>query len=132
MKIVQYAFSFFTFLMLSAPLSIFGDNSSPNPIPVSTNKSLIDFYQNVICPGVNWVFAFVVILAVFFLLYSAFLFFSAGGDSAKVSKARSFLVYGMIGVAIAVLSKAIVFITADFVGAPFPASGFGCTGHPAP
>jgi len=75
------------------------------------------------CNIMNWVFGFVLILAVIMVLYAAFLFLSSGGDSAKVTRARSALVWGLVGVAVAFLARALVFIVGSFVGATITTLG---------
>ena len=55
------------------------------------------------------------IICVIILIYAGFLYASAGGDQLKVKKAMSTLIYALIGIAIAVLSIALIkFVTGWF------------------
>lgn len=73
---------------------------------------------------VNWAFSFLLIFAVICILYSAFLFLTAAGDTEKISKAKSQLMWSVIAVGVAVVSKAIVYAIRSLFGAPNPPPGF--------
>lgn len=82
---------------------------------------------------IGWVFTFFMVAAVFMVLYAAYLYLTAGGESEKVTQANRTLLYGAIAIAIAVLSKSIPIIVKNFVqndlsrggtSAPLP-FGFG-------
>ena len=64
---------------------------------------------------INWVFAIFLAIAVLFIILAAFQFLTAGGNSEKVSEARDKLLYAAIGIAVAMLSKAIVPIVAGIL-----------------
>lgn len=89
----------------------------------STWGSIGAFYPG-LCLIANWFFSFLLVFAVLMILYSGFLFITNNGDSARVSKARSMLLWGLLGLAIAFLARALVFIVGNLVGAT--ASGLGC------
>jgi hypothetical protein len=57
----------------------------------------------------------IAILAVIFLLYSAFLFITGGGNEETRTTAREYLIYSLVGIAIALLSSFGVAIVFDFV-----------------
>ena len=60
----------------------------------------------------NWFFGILLAIAVIFILYSAFLYLTSGGDEEKVKKAKSYLVYAIIAVAIGLLARGIVYLVA--------------------
>lgn len=64
----------------------------------------------------NWVFYLVVALAIIFILYGGFLIVAAGGSEERVTKGRSFIMWALIGFAVAILAKALPMIVAWFVG----------------
>jgi len=64
---------------------------------------------------INWVAWFVALVAVVFGLYAGLLFISAGGDDSKISKAKSILIYAVIGIAVAILAFSIVAISRSIV-----------------
>jgi len=65
----------------------------------------------------NWLFTLLLIVAVIFLIIAAFTFISAQGDPEKVTKARNFVLYALIGVAVAVAAKALVAFVQMIMGA---------------
>ena len=86
--------------------------------------TILGFY-NLVCIATNWFFSFVILIAVFFLLYGALKFFSAGGNEDSVATARRYLAYALVGIAVAILARSFVFVVGNFLGAP--TSGlFGC------
>jgi hypothetical protein len=74
-----------------------------NPIWRSWND-----VENTLFTVIEWMFVLVVILSVIFILYGAFLYATAGGDSARVTKANQTLVYATIGLAAGILAWSIV------------------------
>lgn len=72
--------------------------------PPEVDVSIVDIIKNI----VNWVFTIFLGISALFIIMAAFQFLTAGGDSSKVSAARDKLLYAAIGIAVAVLSRAIV------------------------
>ena len=68
----------------------------------------------------QWFAIVVFIIAAAAILYSALLFFTAGGNEEAQSKAKKVLVYGVIGVAIALLAT----FADDIVAATIGGKGF--------
>jgi ascorbate-specific PTS system EIIC-type component UlaA len=56
----------------------------------------------------DWIFTIFLITAVIFLVIAAFTFVTASGDPEKVIKARKFVLYALIGVAVAVAARGLV------------------------
>ena len=75
----------------------------PNPGPQTPND-LMQFIIRI----VQWFYTLIFILAVFFILLSAFYFITSGGDETKVSKAKRTLLYAVIGIAVGLLSYSII------------------------
>lgn len=63
----------------------------------------------------NWVLAIVGIIAVIFILYGGFLYITAGGNDEQVQKGKNVIIYGLIGVLIAILAFAIISFAASFL-----------------
>jgi hypothetical protein len=55
----------------------------------------------------NWIFILLMALAVIFVLYGGFLIIAAGGSEERVLKGRSFIMWAVVGFAIAILAKAL-------------------------
>ncbi len=57
------------------------------------------------------------IFAVIMFIYAGILFFTAGGDPEKAAKAKSAVIFGVAGIAIAILGYGIVEIIKGIMGA---------------
>ncbi|MFH1192951.1 MAG: hypothetical protein V1656_01380 [Candidatus Jorgensenbacteria bacterium] len=64
----------------------------------------------------NWLFGILLAVAVIFILYSAFLYLTSGGDEEKVGKAKGYLVYAVIAIAVGLLARGIVALVQTFFG----------------
>ena len=64
----------------------------------------------------DWIFVFLLILAVLFIVLAAFQFVTAGGDPAAVGQARNKLIYAAVGVIVAALSKGLPIAIRSIVG----------------
>lgn len=58
-----------------------------------------------LCTVAGWAFVFLVILAVIFVLYAAFLYLTAAGDDSKIKQAGSILIYAAVAIAVALFAK---------------------------
>ncbi|MGE4554875.1 MAG: hypothetical protein AB7D02_02000 [Candidatus Paceibacterota bacterium] len=66
--------------------------------------------------ALNWVFNIVLVVSIIVLIYSGYLYATAGGDATKTKKAMTTLIYAIIGIAIALAARALVDIVAGFLG----------------
>lgn len=63
----------------------------------------------------NVMFAILIALAAAFIIYAGFNFVTAAGDPEKAEKARSAIIFAIIGIVIAILAKGIVaFVQTQF------------------
>ena len=88
--------------LLAAPVMVAAQPSES--VPDYEGTELIDVLETFI----DWLFTILLIVAVIFLVIAAFTFISASGDPDKVGKARNFVLYALIGVAIAVAARGLV------------------------
>ena len=65
----------------------------------------------------DWVFLFVMAIAILMVIISAFIFVTAGGDAEKTKKARDYMMYAAIGIGVGLLAKAVPVIVRTIVGA---------------
>ena len=63
----------------------------------------------------NWIFYLVVALSIIFILYGGFLIVAAGGSEERVQKGRMFIMWALIGFAVAILARALPLIVRFFV-----------------
>ena len=77
-----------------------------------TNVSgLVDVIRNV----VKWVYVIFFIIAVLFILFAAFTYLTAGGDSGKVEKAKNQIIYAAVAIAVALLAVGVELIVKDLL-----------------
>jgi len=99
-----------TFLALSAIASVgllplvglAGGTTSPTEAPMVDD--VIAFLDKIR----DWLFTFLLIVAVIFFILAAYDFVTAGGNPEKVDSARQKLIYGVIGIIIALVARGIV------------------------
>jgi uncharacterized membrane protein YagU involved in acid resistance len=72
---------------------------------------------NTVCIVFDWMFYFLIALAVIFIIVAAFKYLLAGGDAEKIKGAGSTLIYAAVAVGVALLARAIPLIVASFLGA---------------
>lgn len=108
MKKIKYFLSsaFLFALALSAEAQTIGGTS------VKTSYTKTDL-QNTIVTLRDWFAGIIGIIAVFVLLYAAFLYI-AGGEE-KRETAKGYIMYGIVGIVVALLSYAIVGFVASFI-----------------
>ena len=85
-----------------------GSNLSITPETCAPASSTDNTLTNTIKLIVDLLTLFVGFLSVVFLIFGAFKYISSGGDSGKVTSAKSTILYALIGLAIAVVAQVIV------------------------
>jgi len=68
---------------------------------------------------IDYMFTFLLILAVVFVLVAAFKYLTAGGDEEKIGAAHKTLLWAVIAVAVALLSQGVIFLAGSIVGSGF-------------
>ncbi|MBI2644321.1 MAG: hypothetical protein HYW95_02320 [Candidatus Wildermuthbacteria bacterium] len=66
----------------------------------------------------NWVFAVLIVVSVFMVLYAAFLFLTSAGSPEKTNQARGILMWAAVGIIVAILAFVFPNIIATFIGTP--------------
>ena len=65
---------------------------------------------------VDWLFTILLVVAAIFIVIAAFYFVTASGNPETISKARNFVLYALVGVAVAVASRGLVTLVRTIVG----------------
>jgi len=73
-------------------------------------------FKRLLADVFNWVFGIVLFVSVVMLLVGGFQYVTSGGDDGKIKTAKKTLTYAIIGIAIAILSRAIVFVINSLIG----------------
>ncbi|KPJ55217.1 hypothetical protein AMJ47_01805 [Parcubacteria bacterium DG_72] len=95
--------------ILALPILVLAQSTTPFTAP---NINIITALRRLI----DWIFTIVLIVSVVFLIYAAFTFVTAAGDPEKIRKARQFVIYGLIGIAIAVGAVGLVALVQRILG----------------
>ena len=64
---------------------------------------------------INWLFTILLVVATLFFFMAAYLYISAQGDEGKIDKAKDILIYGIVGLAVAMLAQGVRFVVQQFV-----------------
>ncbi|MBI2635493.1 MAG: hypothetical protein HYW79_03035 [Parcubacteria group bacterium] len=84
------------------------------PGPIITNPTQISVLIQKI---LSWIAGIIMVIAVIMLLFSAILYLTAGGSEDRVGKAKSYLLYAIVGIVVALLTFSVQpFITAVLEG----------------
>ena len=75
-----------------------------------------DDMMSLITNIVNWVFSFLMLVVVVMVLVAGYMFVTGGSNPEQVGKARSILMYSLIGFAIAMLARGIIALVIAFIG----------------
>ncbi|HCM36390.1 MAG TPA: hypothetical protein DIS53_00440 [Candidatus Wildermuthbacteria bacterium] len=86
----------------------------PATIPdnITSAQNFIDLIDNI----VDWIFVVVLVFAVIFIVLAGLQFITGGGDPQAVSQARNKLLWGAVGIAVAVLARGLVTAVRSLIG----------------
>jgi uncharacterized membrane protein YidH (DUF202 family) len=94
-----------------------------NVQPLPSNVTSLNDLSDKVCLVAQWLFTFLIILAVIFVVVAAFRYLFAQGDPEKIKTANHAIIYAVVAVVVAVLAKGVPSI----VGAFFTSGTFtGC------
>jgi hypothetical protein len=91
------------FSLFALPMVILAQIESP-PMGPTSASGVIAIVNTI----TNWIFTIFLAAAVIFIIMAAVQFLTSGGDPGKVANARNSLLYALVGVAVAVLAKALI------------------------
>jgi len=64
----------------------------------------------------NWIFYIITLIVIIFILIGAFTIITSAGDEEKLKKGRDYVIYAMVGIAVAILARAIPWLAASLLG----------------
>ena len=111
-KILSIILTSFVFLFVIAPM-VFAIATT------DTKKSGIDSMTDLVAlinAIATWFQAIVLVIAIIMIMYSGFLWMTAGGDDDKLGTARKTLIYGLVGIAVVVLAYTATSIVTNLMG----------------
>lgn len=89
------------------------------PSPITAPNSGINSLSSVgtsLCGITNWLFYFLILLAVIFIIWAAFKYLTAAGDPEKVKSASHALLYAAIAIVVGILAKAVPSLVGSVIG----------------
>jgi hypothetical protein len=84
----------------------------PFQMPAQTNFDIWAQLGN----ALNWFFNALIFIAAIMIVFSGWQYVTAAGDSGKTGKALNTLIYALIGVAIALLAKGLIYFVVNYFG----------------
>ncbi len=91
------------------------------PIPCAQNTILgqsgdgLSGIQGLIVTIANWMFILLLVLAVMWIIFAAYKYMFSGGAEEAVASAHKMIIYAAVAIAVALLSKGIVFVVYQLV-----------------
>ena len=98
-------------LIVGLPLLALAQVSGPPETPVTIER-IVGILERFI----NWMFAILLAIAVIFIILAAFKYLTAGGDAEKIKSAHSQLIYAMVALGVALLSRGLIFLVKQLLG----------------
>jgi hypothetical protein len=94
------------------PLSFGLAADPPFTMPAQTTFDIWAQLRN----ALNWFFNALIFIAAIMIVYSGWQYVTAAGDAGKTGKALNTLIYALIGVAIALLAKGLIYFVMTYFG----------------
>jgi uncharacterized membrane protein len=88
---------------------------TPGGVVAPTVIASLGGVSGLLCTVVNWMFYFLIILAIIFVMIAAYGYLTAAGDPDKVKAASNRLIYAAVAVAVGILAKGVPFIVATLL-----------------
>ena len=111
-SIAIIALSFAPLLALAQTVGPGGTGPGGIPqVPTTGNISVPNILNSII----NWATGLLILLAVIFVVYAAFLYLTSGGDDEKVKSAKKYVIFAVVAVVIALLARGVVYIVQQLV-----------------
>jgi uncharacterized membrane protein len=108
MKKAVFSVSFFL-AMFAANLALAQGVNIDNPLRYNSVEEIINAI-------INWFFYIAIVLVPLIIVIGAFIILTSAGDSGKVKKGKSLIVWSLIGFAIILFSKGIISLIKSIIG----------------
>jgi low temperature requirement protein LtrA len=110
MKKIILALSILAFLSAISVPFVYAEEWPPTAPEVTMDSPIA-----VVTLILNWFFGFVVIIAAIMIIAAGFIYVTSSGNAEKVKTAMNTLIYALIGLAVAILAKGLVFMVCKFL-----------------
>lgn len=86
-------------------------------------KNVNDLTQKVLCPIAGAMFSVLIVVTIAIVIWAAYLYLTAGGDTDKIRTANRTITYAAVAVVVAVLARAFPVIVASILPGAGPIQG---------
>jgi hypothetical protein len=80
---------------------VFAETTIPNPVPWDTFEELIGKL-------IEWIINMALVIAPLIIVFAGLSYATAGGDPGKIEKAKTILLYAVVGMAVVLLAKSLI------------------------
>lgn len=102
------------FLTLNFSFAQTISKTSPPPSPIRSVSDVDRAFQYMR----NTIFGIGMFLGVIYLIYAGTLFITAAGEPEKINRARTALIWGLVGIAVAVVATGLIELIRNFFNPP--------------
>ena len=106
----KYLTIFLTVSLLGLPFFVLAAEKAPTVI------QNVDDLVNILDKIGNLIFTILLVIAFIFLVVAGMNFITSSGDTVKTEKARTMLMYCLVGVAVALLAKGAIALVRNLIG----------------
>ena len=71
---------------------------------------------NTILVATDWMFLIIMVVVVIFIVFGAFTLLTSGGSEEGVKKGRNYIIFALVGLAVALFSRALPFLVKSIMG----------------
>jgi uncharacterized membrane protein YidH (DUF202 family) len=90
--------------------------SSAAALPLTAPIQDVDTLKTrVVCSALQWFFTFAIILGVIFIIWAAYKYLTASGDPERVKSAHKTLIWGIVGLAVAIIAYGMPSIVSSLI-----------------
>jgi len=102
-------------LLIGGPLLVQGQGLTDPPITAPDLVQEGNIWL-LLSTALNWLFNIVIFISAIFIVVAGFTYVTSSGDETKVKRAMQTLIYALVGLAIAILAKTLVYVIFQFLG----------------
>jgi len=118
-KFLTAAFAFMALAMIVTPVLAAGNCTVDDPsgcVPDSGITSISGVFA-LLSKATSWIFVVLLFMAFIFIIMGAFTYISSKGDPKLVTSAKNYIIYALIGVAVGILAKGLIYAICSILGA---------------
>ena len=111
-KNLKYLLIAIATMALFAPVIVSAQTNEPGNVNLT-----IDRLETILNNIKTWFSEIIFVIGIIMILYAAFLYMTAGGDDSKIEKAKKTLVWGIVGIIVAISAYGIWTTVYNFLNA---------------